>query len=78
MPEIKIRYKRQRTLQALKDFARYFDYSIVNEREAGNNSYMIGNVSVIVPSAKSDARKLKGLFSDSNLSLKEIRKKVWR
>lgn len=43
MPEIKIRYKRQRTLQALKDFAKYLDFSIVNEKDADTKSYMLGN-----------------------------------
>ncbi len=78
MPEIKIRYKRQRTLQALKDFAKYLDFSIVNEKDADTKSYMLGNVLIVSPVSKTDVRKLKGLFSDSKLSLKEIRKNIWK
>ncbi len=78
MPEIIIRFKRQRTLQALKDFAKYLDFSIVSEKEADAKNYKLVNVSVVAPVAKIDARKLKGIFSDEKLSIKEIRKSVWR
>jgi hypothetical protein len=75
MPEITIRYKSKKTLNALKDLAKYFDFSIVpkqNSAEAYSDYDLI-----IPPSEKLDLNALRKLFSGKDIDAKELRNSLW-
>lgn len=80
MPEVTIEYKKKRTLNALREFAKYLDYRVVEEKDKQQKSgiFYVGNVPVVLSAQSKSAAKLKGAFTGKNISLTEIRKQVWR
>ena len=77
MPEIIVKYKSARALQALQDFAKYFD--IIIEKPAKKKAVK-PQQSADLPiryAKKPDANALSGIWKDNPKTLEQIRKKAW-
>ena len=79
MPEIIVKYKNKKTLEALNDFAKYFDFEILLERSKKKNNQKILNGITIIPGDSSiDTNDLSKIFSGKNIDPLALRKKAWR
>lgn len=77
MPELVIKYKSKKTMEALKDFAKYFEFSIVSpKKEKGN--FKIKGVTIIPDDKSVDLSGPQAIFSNKNPDAKKIRKEAWR
>jgi hypothetical protein len=72
MPELVIKYKNKRTLNALMDFAKYFEFSIVKPEKKVNG------VTVILGDKTIDTSELETVFTGKNLNAKQLRESVWK
>ena len=80
MPELLITYRKKRTLNALRDFAKYLDYKISENIKIDTSSkveYLKG-IPIIQAKQNADAKKLKGAFNGRKITLADLRKRVWR
>lgn len=77
MPELVIKYKSKKTLEALKDFAKYFHFSVVSPKKEKKN-FKIKGVTIIPADKSVDTSGLQAIFSNRNLDAKKIRKEAWK
>jgi hypothetical protein len=79
MPELVIKYKNKKTLDALKDLAKYFEFSIISstksEHKKPNN---INGLTIIPADSSIDTSELKNLFSNRNIDSKKLRSDSWQ
>jgi hypothetical protein len=77
MPEIIVKYKNNKSLQALRDFAKYFDVVL----ESPNTKKAVGRkkkTSLPITYAENpDIMALAGIWKGKNISLEKLRKKAW-
>lgn len=78
MPEIIIKYKSKRALQALKDFAKYFDYSIVMQEEKKLKSYLINGLTIEPANNSMNINEMEEIFSNRNIDAKNLRQDAWQ
>jgi len=79
MPEIIVKYKNKRTLEALKEFAKYFDLEILLARSKKKDNQMNLNGITIIPGDSSiDINDLSNIFSGRNIDPLALRKKEWQ
>jgi hypothetical protein len=78
MPQITITYEKPKTLQALTDFAKYFDFTI--EKLIENKSSTVSKKKLnIVPGNKNiDISELSKLFTEKNIAAKQLRTELWQ
>ena len=79
MPEIIVKYKNKRTLEALQDFAKYFDYEI-SLHESGKNEKQttLNGVTIISGDSSVDTSELTRIFTGKNINALELRKAAWQ
>lgn len=79
MPEITIKYKNKKTLDALIDFSKYFDFSFVlpNKKSVEKLSNING-VTIISADKSIDISEIENIFTSKNLIAKDIRKTAWQ
>ncbi|MEI7978020.1 MAG: hypothetical protein ACOYMA_16130 [Bacteroidia bacterium] len=79
MPEITIKYKNKKTLDALIDFSKYFDFSVVlpNKKTVEKISNING-VTIISANKSIDISEIENIFTGKNIIAKEIRKAAWQ
>lgn len=77
MPEAVIKYKTKRTLEALKDLAKYLDFSVVtpNEIERINN---INGVTILPADDSVNTSEMEAIFSGRNINSKTLRQNAWQ
>ncbi len=74
MPELVIKYKNKKTLEALKDFAKYFEFSLVTPQVISKEKSIKSNGVKIVPADKTiNTSELETIFSNKNLDAKQLR-----
>jgi len=78
MPELIIKYKSKKTLEALLDFAKYFDFSIISSTKSKEKSTKINGVSIIPADSSVDTSELESIFSAKDIDAKELRQKAWQ
>jgi len=83
MPEVTIKYKDSKTLEALKDFSKYFDFIISKpknkKKEAlPKNTFTINGVTVIRGDSSIDISEMSDVFTGKNINAKELRKEAWQ
>jgi len=79
MPELIIKYKSKRTLKALMDFSKYFDFSVVvPSKSSKENSLTINGVTVIPADNSIDISELETIFSNRNINAKQLRQDAWQ
>jgi len=78
MPEITIKYKNAKALEALKDLAKYFDFVLEKQKSKKAISSSRNSSSLpIVFAENPDVTALAGIWKGRDISLEELRKKVW-
>ena len=77
MPEIIIKYKTQKTLEALKDFAKYFNFSIANSKDKKKNKLQINGVAIIAGNSLVNVSELESVFSNKNINARMLRNQSW-
>jgi len=78
MPELIIKYKNKRTLDALLDFAKYFDFSVILPSKSKEKIIKINGVSIISADSSVDTSELESIFSTNNIDAKELRQQAWQ
>lgn len=79
MPEIIVRYKDKRTLEALRDFAKYFDYEISSPDSDKKEKQMDLNGVTIIPADSSvDITELTEILTGKNINAAELRNEAWQ
>jgi len=78
MPELIIKYKNKRTLDALLDFAKYFDFSVILPAKSKEKIIKINGVSIISADSSVDTSELESIFSTNNIDAKELRQQAWQ
>lgn len=78
MPELVIKYKNKKTLEVLKDFAKYFEFSVVAPQANAKEKTLKRNGVKIIPADKTiDTSDLEEIFSNKNLDAKKLRNEAW-
>ena len=77
MPEITIKYSSSRTLKALRDFAKYFDFVISSPVKLKSREEKINGVSIILADSSIDVSDLSKIFTGKNKNAKELRNQSW-
>jgi hypothetical protein len=78
MPELIIKYKNKKTLDALLDFAKYFNFSIILPSKSKEKFKKINGVSIIPADSSIDTSELESIFSAKNIDAKALRQKTWQ
>lgn len=78
MPEIIVKYKSSRTLAALRDFAKYFDYEISTPEKNKKDQITLNGVTIIPADSSVDASKLSNIFTGKNINSKQLRDEAWQ
>ena len=79
MPELVIKYKDKKTLDALIDFSKYFEFSIVDPPiSRKSNTSSINGVTIIPADSSVDTGELEAIFSGKHLDAKKLREDAWQ
>jgi hypothetical protein len=78
MPEIIVKYKNKRTLQALRDFGKYFDYEIssTDARRTKAKQVNLNGITIISSDSSVDASGLSDIFTGKNINSVQLRSEV--
>ena len=80
MPEIIVKYKNKRTLEALRDFAKYFDYVISSpdskRKKAKPN--IVNGVTIIPADNSINVSELTAIFTGKDVSSSQLRNDAWQ
>jgi glutamine amidotransferase PdxT len=76
MPEVIIKYKNRRTLEALKDFSKYFDFEIAAVKSKTDITEING-VAIIPGDSSINIDGMKKIFTGKNISANELRRSAW-
>ncbi len=77
MPEVIIKYKNAKVLEALKDFAKYLDFVVELPKAKKKAKSDIDPSLPIVFAEKPDVTALAGIWKGRDISLEELRKNAW-
>ena len=78
MPEVIITYKNKRDLEALYDFAKYFDYEIsMPDLEKKESGFNVNGVTVIAADNLINTAELNEIFTGKNIRSSDLRKEAW-
>lgn len=79
MPELTIKYKSKKTLEALIDFSKHLDFSVVfPAKTKKSKSLKINGVTVLVADSSIDTSDLESIFSKGTFDAKQLRKRAWQ
>ncbi len=80
MPELVIKYKNKKTLEALLSIAKYFDFSVILPEPKDKSSKIteINGVPVTMGDPTIDISDLQEIFTGRNLDARQLRKDSWR
>ena len=78
MPEITIKYKNEKALQALQDLSRYFDFVVKKKAPAKktHSEEKAGSLPITF-AADPDVTALAGIWKGKDISLNDLRKNAW-
>jgi hypothetical protein len=78
MPEVIIKYKNAKALQALNDFAKYFDIVVKKSKSAKRLSKEVKEQMLPITFAENpDVTALAGIWENKNISLDDLRNNAW-
>lgn len=78
MPELIIKYKTKKTLEALIDFSKHLHFTVVIPDKKQEKSYQINGVTIISADNSIDTSDLKAIFTGKNLDFKQLRQSAWQ
>lgn len=79
MNEVVIRYKNKKVLDVLRDFAKYFEFTIVtvgSESEKKGET-VINGVTILSGDSSVDTSELKDIFTGREFDSVKVRKDLW-
>jgi hypothetical protein len=78
MPEVTIKYKNAKTLRALNDFAKYFDFIIQKPKSKKKVSHSAKQAELPIDFADDpDVTALAGIWKGRDISINDLRQKAW-
>ena len=78
MPEIIIKYKNAKALEALKDLAKYFDFVLEKPRSKKITGNSLNTSALPIVFAKNpDVTALAGIWKGKDISLDDLRQNAW-
>jgi hypothetical protein len=77
MPELVIKYKSKKTLEALKSIAKYFDFSIVEKQKPDLGITKINGVTILKGIGQLNNEEMEDIFTNANLDGKKLREEAW-
>lgn len=81
MPQLTVKYKNRRALEALQHFAKYFDYEILlpePKEEKKKNKINFHGVTIIQGDSSINTDQLNKVFSSKNIQPSDFRKEAWQ
>jgi len=78
MPELIIKYSSQKTLQALIDLAKYFDFEIAKPATSTKAKVFINGVALISGDKTVDISPLVKIFTGKDVDASNLRKMAWQ
>ena len=79
MPELVIKYKNKKTLEALKDIAKYFEFSVVVPAKPNKTKITgINGVTILPADSSVDTSDLEAIFSGKNIDSRKLRNNSWQ
>lgn len=80
MPKIIVEYKDKRTLEALHDFSKYFDFEIssLGFNEGDSKQSKINGLTIVNGDNSIDTTELSEVFSGKNIDAAELRNTAWQ
>lgn len=79
MPELIIKYKNKKTIEVLKDLAKYFDFSVIMPVKTSNSKVKTTNgVTIIQGDSSIDIAEMERIFSKQNMDAKKLRENAWK
>lgn len=80
MPKVIVKYKNKRTLKALQDFSKYFDYEILLPDLPEKNKKQINfhGVTILPADSSVDTTELTEIFTGKNINPSELRNEAWQ
>ena len=80
MKEVTIKYKSNKTLAALRELGKYLNFSIADHKvkEVTESEGDINGIPVIAGDKSIDISELHDVFTDKNLSAKQLREIAWQ
>lgn len=78
MPELVIKYKSKKTLEALKSISKYFDFSIIENEASPSKTMSVHNVTVLKGVGKLNNQEMEDIFTKANLDARILREEAWK
>lgn len=79
MPELTIKYKTKKTLEALIDFSKYFGFSIIStDKPQKARKTKVNGVTVVHGDSSIDISELGTIFTNRKIDAKQLRKTAWQ
>ncbi|RBQ06207.1 hypothetical protein [Pedobacter miscanthi] len=80
MKEVTIKYKSNKTLEALKELGKYLNFSISDDkaRSTPQKQSSINGIPIIIGDAKVDIAELHDVFTGKDLSAEKLRDTAWQ
>lgn len=79
MPKVIVKYKNKRTLEALRDFAKYFDFEVcLPENLQKTENVNPENITIIPGDSSIDTKELTKIFTGKNIKASELRMEAWQ
>ena len=78
MQQVVIKYNSSKTLNLLRDLAKYFDFVVSAPKSAKNNEISINGVTILPADNSIDASDLTKIFSGKSFDAGKLRKKAWK
>jgi len=77
MPEIIVKYKNAKALNALRDFAKYFDFVLEKPKSKKTVNNSSKAALPVTFAGNPDVTALAGIWKGRDISLNELREKAW-
>lgn len=80
MKEVTIKYKSNKTLEALKELGKYLNFSISDDkaRSTAQKQSSINGIPIIIGDANVDIAELHDVFTGKDLSTEKLRDTAWQ
>lgn len=78
MPELVIKYKSKKPLEALKSISKYFDFSIIENEKLKSETEKFQNFSIMKGKGKLNNLEMEEICTNANLDAKKLREEAWK
>ena len=78
MPQITISYESQKTLEALQNISKYFDFVIEKPKTIGKKKSIMKKDNILIGNSTIDVSELTKIFSTKNIVASQLRSELWK